>query len=79
MDTCTRDRLIAWAEMYNDPQFFSEDPIVFPAKMAEMYRRGERSLADVEISALIAAHSMGLGAAMSGRLNLPGSRRLQLP
>ena len=56
MDTCTRDRLIAWAEMYNDPQFFSEDPIVFPAKMAEMYRRGERSLADVEISALIAAH-----------------------
>ena len=56
MDTDTRERLIGWAEKYNDPQYFQEDPIIFPTRMAERYRRGQCLLADVEITALIAAH-----------------------
>ena len=56
MDTETREMLISWADKYNDRQYFREDPIAFPTRMAELYRRGERSLADVEITALIAAH-----------------------
>ena len=56
MDTETREKLIGWAETYNDPRYFREDPIAFPTRMAELFRKGERSLADVEITALIAAH-----------------------
>ena len=56
MNEETRDMLISWADKYNDPQYFREDPIAFPARMAELYRRGERILADIEITALIAAH-----------------------
>ena len=56
MDTETREMLISWADKYNDRQYFREDPIAFPTRMAELYHRGERSLADVEITALIAAH-----------------------
>ena len=56
MYTDTRERLIGWAEKYNDPQYFQEDPIIFPTRMAEIYRRGQCLLADVEITALIAAH-----------------------
>lgn len=50
-----RDRLMAWAEKYNDPQYFQEDPVIFPKHFVSgpgnVYR-----LADVEIAALIAAH-----------------------
>ena len=56
MDTDTRERLIGWAGKYNDPQYFQEDPIIFPTRMTEIYRRGQCQLADVEITALIAAH-----------------------
>lgn len=56
MENAVKEQLIAWAEEYNDPQYFREDPIIFPTMMAEKYRKGERTLADVEISALIAAH-----------------------
>ena len=51
-----KEQLIRWAEEYNDPKYFQEDPIIFPAEMAKKYRCGECSLADVEIAALIAAH-----------------------
>ncbi len=51
-----KEQLIGWAEEYNDPKYFQEDPIIFPAEMAKKYRCGECSLADVEIAALIAAH-----------------------
>lgn len=56
MDSLTRNRLISWAEKYNDPQYFREDPIIFPTMMAGKFRQGQCSLADVEISAVIAAH-----------------------
>lgn len=55
MDEKMRDRLMAWAEKYNDPQYFQEDPVIFPRHFVSgpgnVYR-----LADVEIAALIAAH-----------------------
>ncbi len=56
MTTEQKETLIAWAEEYNDPKYFQEDPIIFPARFARLYETGEASLADVEISALLAAH-----------------------
>lgn len=56
MENSVKEQLIGWAEEYNDPKYFQEDPIIFPAEMAKKYRCGECSLADVEIAALIAAH-----------------------
>ena len=56
MDGLTRERLIGWAEEYNDPKYFEEDPIIFPKRMAELYRSGKCGIADVEIAAIIAAH-----------------------
>ena len=55
MDDKTKDLLIGWAEKYNDPRYFTEDPIIFPKKMAEKYACGECRIADVEIAAIIAA------------------------
>ena len=47
-----KNRLTDWAETYNDPVYFVEDPIVFPR---EFVARGA-SLQDVEIAAIFAAH-----------------------
>ena len=51
-----KETLIGWAHEYNDPKYFTEDPIIFPKHFAEKYALSEASLADVEISALLAAH-----------------------
>ena len=56
MDEKIRQTLIEWAETYNDPQYFQEDPIIFPTKFAGRYKDGGSSLADVEIAALLASH-----------------------
>lgn len=56
MDTTLKDTLIGWAEEYNDPKYFQEDPVIFPTCFARKYEVGEATLADVEISALLAAH-----------------------
>ncbi len=56
MDEKTKSLLISWADTYNDTKYFQEDPIAFPTRFAEMMREGVRSLKDVEISALFAAH-----------------------
>ncbi len=56
MDTALRETLIGWAEEYNDPKYFQEDPIIFPTRFARSYAKGEATLADVEISALLASH-----------------------
>lgn len=56
MDRILKDTLIGWAEKYNDPQFFQEDPIIFPRRFAGQYSQGQAVLADVEISALLSAH-----------------------
>lgn len=54
MDQTVKETLIEWAEKYNDPQYFTEDPIIFPKHFAGKYAAGEASLADVEIAALLA-------------------------
>lgn len=56
MDRETRELLVGWAETYNDPQYFREDPIAFPTRFAELLRQGRASLRDVETSAVFAAH-----------------------
>lgn len=56
MNNSIKEQLIEWAETYNDPQYFLEDPIAFPKKLTEEYRAGGCRLADVEISAIIASH-----------------------
>ena len=48
--------LVGWAEEYNDPKYFQEDPIIFPTRFARAFKAGDASLADVEISALLSAH-----------------------
>ncbi len=48
----TVNKLVEWAEKYNDPLYFTEDPIAFPR---EFLRRGA-SLQDIEIAAVFSAH-----------------------
>ena len=48
--------LVGWAEEYNDPKYFQEDPIIFPTRFARAFEAGDASLADMEISALLSAH-----------------------
>lgn len=52
---CDQD-LLRWAEEYNAPKYFKEDPIAFPTRFAELGREGRASLKDVEVSAVFAAH-----------------------
>lgn len=56
MDIRTKEQLILWAEKYNDPQYFREDPIVFPRRFAEEMARGNACLQDVETAAVFASH-----------------------
>ena len=56
MDQSIIETLIGWAEEYNDPKYFQEDPIIFPTRFARKMREGEARLADVEISALLSSH-----------------------
>ena len=56
MEAGIKETLIGWAEEYNDPKYFQEDPIIFPTKFARKYEEGEAVLADVEIAGLLASH-----------------------
>ena len=56
MDNKIKDILVQWAEEYNDPKYFQEDPIIFPRHFARKYETGEASLADVETAAVLASH-----------------------
>ena len=56
MDNKTIDLLRGWAETYNDPAYFREDPIAFPARFAEMEKRQTRCLKDIETAAVFASH-----------------------
>ena len=56
MDADIARNLVRWADKYNDPAYFHEDPIAFPTRFAEMYRRGKADIKDVEIAAIFAAH-----------------------
>lgn len=56
MEEALKETLIGWAEEYNHPKYFQEDPIIFPTEFARRLQTGKASLADVEIAALLAAH-----------------------
>ena len=56
MDNSLKETLIGWAEEYNDPKYFQEDPIIFPTLFAKKHMDGESSVADVEIAALLSSH-----------------------
>lgn len=56
MEELIRNKLIEWAQEYNDPKYFQEDPIVFPMHFARKLASGQACLQDVEISALLSAH-----------------------
>ena len=56
MNSQIRDMLVGWAEKYNDPKYFQEDPIAFPREFASRVTAGKASLADVEIAALLSSH-----------------------
>ena len=56
MNSQIRDTLVEWAEKYNDPKYFQEDPIAFPREFASRLSAGDASLTDVEIAALLSAH-----------------------
>lgn len=50
------ETLIQYSEKYNSPKYFETDPIKFPRHFAELYKKGEATIQDVEIAAVIAAH-----------------------
>lgn len=52
----TRQQLLEWAETYNDPRYFQEDPIAFPTRFASAMKVGNACLQDVEVAAIFAAH-----------------------
>ena len=67
MDQAIADKLLLWAERYNNPKYFEEDPIAFPRRFHSMmttiqpvlgFDGGEwrPCLQDVEIAAVFAAH-----------------------
>ena len=56
MKKALKEKLIGWAERYNDPVYFQEDPIAFPRRFAQMMQAGKCGLKDVEIAAVFAAH-----------------------
>ncbi len=56
MTDSLRKQLIQWADTYNDPLYFKEDPVAFPRRFNELYLRGEASREDVEVAAVFAAH-----------------------
>ena len=52
MEPILADKLRSWAEKYNNPRYFKEDPIAFPS----LFARKGASLQDVEVAAVFAAH-----------------------
>ena len=56
MNAKVKEQLIEWADKYNDLQYFTEDPIIFPRKFARMMEEGCATLRDVEIAAVFASH-----------------------
>ena len=56
MDKHLKETLTGWAQEYNNPKYFQEDPIIFPTEFARRYRSGNANLADVEIAGILASH-----------------------
>ena len=47
-----KEQLTKWAEIYNDPAYFLEDPIIFPREFASL----GSSLQDIEIASVFTSH-----------------------
>lgn len=56
MEQSIKDLLTEWADKYNNPEYFQEDPIRFPSIFAGKFKEGGCRLADIEIAALLSAH-----------------------
>lgn len=56
MTSSLEAQLISWAETYDDPRYFLEDPIAFPTRFAQAMKAGKACLQDVEIAAVFATH-----------------------
>lgn len=52
----TENLLRLWAGKYNNPKYFTQDPIAFPRHFAGLYPKGEAGLQDIEIAGLFSAH-----------------------
>ena len=52
MEALLAEKMRKWAETYNDPQWFREDPIAFPRHFVE----AGAELKDIETAAVVAAH-----------------------
>ena len=67
MKESVKQQLIEWAEKYNDPVYFQEDPVMFPRKFAQDMAEGRAVLQDVREPAegfpglidRLAAHQVG--------------------
>ena len=56
MEDNTARQLTEWAETYDDPIYFQEDPIAFPTAFFNEFKAGRCCLQDVEVAAIFAAH-----------------------
>ena len=52
MEAILAGRLRSWAEKYNNPEYFKEDPIAFP----RLFANKGACLQDIEVAAVFAAH-----------------------
>ncbi len=56
-----KEKLLEWAEIYNDVKYFQEDPISFPRHFVDAMKNSNKKgsqyiLQDVEIAAIFSAH-----------------------
>ncbi len=52
MDNEIRQKLVEWAEKYNDLEYFQEDPSIFPRR----FLRQGADVRDIEVAAIFSAH-----------------------
>lgn len=56
MTDSLRKQLSEWADKYNSPDYFREDPVIFPTRFFQLRKQGRAELKDIEISAIFASH-----------------------
>ncbi len=48
--------LVALSDEYNNPIYFTDDPVKYPKYFYDKYKQGKSTLQDIEISAILCAH-----------------------
>lgn len=51
-----KEKLIKLSDEYNNPEYFLNDPIIFPKYFADKLNSGDASLQDVEIAGILSSH-----------------------